>query len=73
MAHIKLLNLRIQMKKNTPSKLPFAEFNSLDGNAYIIPSENNGYSQMVVDFLTQVQGLSKTPGSVPPSPAILIR
>jgi hypothetical protein len=61
------------VKKNTPTKLPFAEFNSLDGNAYIIPSENNGYSQTVVDFLTQVQGLSKTPGSVPPSPAILIR
>jgi hypothetical protein len=44
-----------------------------DGAIYSIPSENSGYSAMVLDILSQFLNLNKIPGSIPPSPAVLVK
>jgi hypothetical protein len=51
----------------------FASMNSLDGISYSIPQENNGYSTLVINLLAQFQTLAKSPGSIPSSPAVLIK
>ncbi len=59
--------------KNKDIKNPFATYEALDGNVYSVPRVNNGYSSIVIDMLTQFQTMAKVPGSVPPSPAVIIR
>jgi hypothetical protein len=44
-----------------------------DGDTYSIPAENNGYSALVVDVLSQFLNLNKIPGSIPASPAVLVQ
>ena len=44
-----------------------------DGAIYSIPAENSGYSAMVLDILSQFLNLNKIPGSIPPSPAVLVK
>lgn len=44
-----------------------------DGNSYAIPKNEAGYSNMVLDILSQLLTLNKIPGSIPASPAVLIR
>ena len=44
-----------------------------DGITYTIPGSNNGYTTMVLNILTQLLTLNKVSGSIPPSPAVLIR
>ena len=61
------------VNKNVEQKNPFASFEALDGNFYTIPRENNGYSSIILDMLTQFQTLAKVPGSIPPSPAVILR
>ena len=51
----------------------FAAVRSLDGNKYSIPTENNGYSTQVMNLVSQLLTLNKVSGSVPPSPAVLIK
>ena len=51
----------------------FAAVRSLDGNRYSIPAENNGYSTQVMNLVSQLLTLNKVSGSVPPSPAVLIK
>ena len=51
----------------------FASVNSLDGNKYSIPATNNGYSTQVINLVSQLLTLNKVAGSVPPSPAVLIK
>lgn len=51
----------------------FASMDSLDGISYSIPQENNGYSTLVINLLAQFQTLAKSPGSIPSSPAVLIK
>jgi hypothetical protein len=51
----------------------FASMDSLDGVSYSIPQENNGYSTLVINLLAQFQTLAKSPGSIPSSPAVLIK
>lgn len=43
------------------------------GERYYIPSQDNGYSPLVINLLAQLLNLNKIPGSVPPSPAVLIK
>jgi len=59
--------------KNKSLKNPFATYEALDGNTYSVPRVNNGYSSIIIDMLTQFQTMAKVPGSVPPSPAVIIR
>jgi hypothetical protein len=59
--------------KNKALKNPFASYEALDGNTYSVPRVNNGYSSIIIDMLTQFQTMAKVPGSVPPSPAVIIR
>jgi len=61
------------INKNINQKRPFASYEALDGNVYAIPRANNGYSSIIIDMLTQFQTLAKVPGSVPPSPAVILR
>lgn len=51
----------------------FASVSSLDGNRYSIPAANNGYSTQVMNLVSQLLTLNKVAGSVPPSPAVLIK
>jgi hypothetical protein len=43
------------------------------GNSYIIPKNDAGYSNMVLDIVSQLLTLNKIPGSIPASPAVLIK
>jgi len=51
---------------------PFASIESEDDAFYSIPSQNNGYSPIVINLLSQFLTLSKSPGAIPASPAVLI-
>ena len=46
---------------------------SYDGVDYYIPSQSNGYSVYVINLLSQLVNLIKIPGSIPASPAVLIK
>ena len=61
------------INRNADQKRSFASYEALDGNVYTIPRANNGYSSIIIDMLTQFQTLAKVPGSVPPSPAVILR
>ena len=43
------------------------------GDGYAIPRENNGYSPVVIDVLSQMIVLNKISGSIPQQPAVLVR
>ncbi len=43
------------------------------GDGYAIPRENNGYSPVVIDVLSQMIVLNKIAGSIPQQPAVLVR
>ena len=60
------------VKKNTPQIKPVASI-SYEDDLYSIPAENNGYTSYVVDLMSQLMSLSRVPGAIPPSPAIVIR
>ncbi len=58
-------------KNNTLSKkLAVISYND---DTYSIPDENNGYSPLVVNIIAQLLALSRVPGAIPQSPAVLIR
>ena len=59
--------------KNKDTPRPFSSIESLNGNTYSIPSEDNGYSALSIKLLAQFMSLQKIPGSIPPSPAVLIK
>lgn len=65
--------LLIVRKNNSTSGRNFASVKNLDGDMYSIPSEENGYSPMVVKIISQLLSLNKIPGSIPTSPGILLR
>jgi hypothetical protein len=44
-----------------------------DGTQYYVPTENSGYSVYVINLLSQLVNLLKIPGSIPASPAVLIK
>lgn len=54
-------------KNSTLSKIDY------EGDVYSIPANNNGYTSMVMNILTQLLTLNKVSGTIPPSPAVLIR
>ncbi len=43
------------------------------GIDYSIPKENNGHSVAVLNIMTQLINLLKVPGSIPPSPSVLVK
>ena len=61
------------VRKNDTGSKSFASVKNLDGNAYSIPSEGNGYSPMVIKIISSLLSLNKIPGSIPTSPGILLR
>jgi hypothetical protein len=60
------------VNRNTGGRT-FASMDSLDDDTYSIPRENNGYSMLIINLLAQFQTLAKSPGSIPSSPAVLIK
>lgn len=61
------------IEKNNPSGRKLAQYDSLDDNSYSIPMKDNGYSNVVMNLLTQFLTLAKTPGSIPTPPVVLVR
>jgi hypothetical protein len=61
------------VNKNSPQAKNFAYVKDIEGNIYSIPSENNGYSPMVIKIISSLLSLNKIPGSIPSSPGILVR
>jgi hypothetical protein len=59
--------------KDKPTPKPFAVIEGLDGDAYSIPSDNNGYSPLAIKLLAQLMSLQKVPGSIPASPSVLLK
>jgi hypothetical protein len=46
---------------------------SYDGSEYYVSAQNSGYSVYVINLLSQLVNLLKIPGSIPASPAVLIK
>lgn len=61
------------INKNPPTGTKSIATIDYDGDTYSIPAENNGYSALVVDVLSQFLNLNKIPGSIPASPAVLVQ
>jgi len=64
--------LLVVNKDNATTK-PFASATSLFGGKYFIPGENIGYSADTIKLLAQFMTLQKIPGSIPSSPAVLLK
>jgi hypothetical protein len=64
--------LLVVNKDKTTTK-PFASATSLFGGKYFIPGENIGYSADTIRLLAQFMTLQKIPGSIPSSPAVLLK
>lgn len=60
------------VEKNKQTGKPITSI-SYQGDYYAIPSENNGATNMVLVILSEILTLNKVPGSIPPSPAVLIK
>lgn len=60
------------VEKNSRSPNPIASVN-YRGNRYSVPSANTSVSREVLTLLSEILTLSKVPGSIPASPAVLIK
>lgn len=60
------------IRKNNTQEPALAKI-SYRGNTYSIPEENAGASRQVMVLLSQILTLNKVPGSIPASPAVLIK
>lgn len=61
------------VNKDTTTTKPFASATSLFGGKYFIPGDNIGYSADTIKLLAQFMTLQKIPGSIPSSPAVLLK
>lgn len=62
------------VQKNPPSnQTTYASTVGSYGDEYAIPRENNGYSPLVMDLLSNMIILNKISGSFPQQPAVLLR
>jgi hypothetical protein len=61
------------VNKDKTTLKPFASATSLFGGKYFIPGENIGYSADTIKLLAQFMTLQKIPGSIPSSPAVLLK
>ena len=62
----------IVIKKNESVASPLAQV-TYRGNTYAIPSNDNGYTPLVINMMAQLLNLNKISGSIPPSPAVLVK
>lgn len=60
----------VEKNKNTSNPVTSVNYR---GNSYAIPSQNNGATNMVMVILSEILTLNKVPGSIPASPAVLIK
>jgi hypothetical protein len=68
----KNIPLFVVYKNTAPKGKIFAEI-EYEGDVYYIPSEGSGYSTQVMGTLFGFVSLNKVPGSIPNSPAVLIK
>lgn len=62
----------IVIKKNEAVSNPLAKV-TYRGDTYAIPNTNNGYTHLVINMMAQLLNLNKVSGSIPPSPAVLVK
>lgn len=62
----------IVVKKNESVDNPLAKI-VYRGNTYAIPKTDNGYTPLVINMMAQLLNLNKVSGSIPPSPAVLVK
>ena len=62
----------IVVKKNESVSKPLAQI-TYRGDTYAIPGESNGYTPLVINMMSQLLNLNKVSGSIPPSPAVLVK
>jgi hypothetical protein len=62
----------IVIKKNESVSNPLAQI-TYRGNTYAIPTNDNGYTPLVINMMAQLLNLNKVSGSIPPSPAVLVK
>lgn len=60
------------VEKNTQSSKPLVSV-KYRGETYNIPEKNAGASRQVLVLLSEILTLNKVPGSIPPSPSVLIK
>ncbi len=60
------------VEKNTQSSKPLVSV-KYRGDTYNIPEKNAGASRQVLVLLSEILTLNKVPGSIPPSPSVLIK
>jgi len=60
------------VEKNTQSSKPLVSV-KYRGDTYNIPEHNAGASRQVLVLLSEILTLNKVPGSIPPSPSVLIK
>lgn len=60
----------VEKNKNTSQPITTVTYR---GQTYSIPSKDNGATNMVMVILSEILTLNKVPGSIPASPAVLIK
>lgn len=60
----------VEKNKNTSQPITSVTYR---GQTYSIPSKDNGATNMVMVILSEILTLNKVPGSIPASPAVLIK
>lgn len=62
------------VQKNPPPTLEtYSIASGSYGDSYAIPRANNGYTPLVIDFLSQLIIFNKVSGSIPQQPAVLLK
>ena len=61
------------VNKNNLQVPNFASVSNLENETYSIPKDNNGYTTLVFDILTQIVTLNKVSGTIPAQPAVLLK
>lgn len=65
--------LRVLKDEKPTGSTPSAAEIAYQGSDYAIPGDDAGYSSLTLDVVSRLLTLSKIPGSIPASPAVLVR
>jgi len=61
----------LMVEQSVPSKkIAVIEY---DDEVYAVPQSKNGFSSATMNILSQLVSICKVAGSIPPSPAVLVR
>lgn len=60
-------------KNNSDKSIKMSTTVVYKGDTYSIADEDDSYSKLVMEYLSTLLTVSKVPGSIPPSPAVIVR